>query len=631
MIWVLAGTTEGRELIGVLRSSGYGVIGSAATKYGASLIADAGAVEVLGPIDAEGMKELLRTKAVEAVVDATHPFSVEASRNAMAACASMSIPYLRLERNGARLPADDSVHIVRDFEEAGKKASELGDVIFYAAGSRNLERFLAGVNGKRVVARILPDRAALDKCLKLGLSPGDIIAAQGPFSREANAALLVQCSAGVLVTKESGTIGGTEAKIDAARSLGIPVVVIARPRLDYPMVARDSSEVMRWLKSKSVERVVSSVAASESQQNQRALGLQVLSSRGVGRVHGGDVWKYFPIVDFSSNVNPLGPPRGTMKVLSRAAWKMRYYPDTDARELKAELAARIGVGEGNIVFGNGSTELIKCFCEAFLGAGDEVLIVEPTFSEYGLWSERMGARIRRVVSSSEEGFEVPTSSVEELKGAKAFFLCNPNNPTGKLAADVEAMIEEASREGVLFFLDEAYMDFTRAENACRLVDENPNLIVLRSLTKFYSIPGLRAGYAVASDEITEVMKEQLVPWNVNVLAQAVALHAIRDEEFPERSRAYLEREKTRLFEGLSKLGVKTNWPDANFFLLDVREFGITGAELRQALIERGILIRDCASFHGLDEYYVRISVRKRKENDRLLAELGEVLRDVRRR
>ncbi len=625
MIWVLAGTAESGELLRELLKAGYIAFASTATEYGASLAAAAGAVEVLGSMDEEEMKKLLRDKAVDAVIDATHPFSVEVSKNAMNVCASAGVLYLRLERGETRLPADNSVYLVRDFEEAGRKAAELGDVIFYAAGSRNLERFLAQVDGKRVIARILPDKAALDKCLVLGLSPGDIIAAQGPFTKETNKVLFAQYSADVLVTKESGSIGGTESKIEAANDLGIPVIVVSRPTLDYPAVARDISGVLQWLRSKSIGHGVLLGGHEKSAQS-----LEIQRPEPTVRVHGGDVWEYFPILDFSSNVNPLGPPRGTAKALRSAAWRMRYYPDTDGRELKAELALRLGVGESNIVLGNGSTELIKCFCEAFLRSGDEVVVVEPTFSEYGLWSERMGARIRRIFARAEDDFEVTADVAGEMRGARAFFVCNPNNPTGKLLPDVETMIEEASTQNASFFLDEAYLDFTSAESACRLVSEYPNLVVLRSLTKFYSIPGLRVGYAVAGREIIDAMENLRVPWNVNAIAQAVALHALRDEAFPDRSRAYLAKEKMRFFEGLKKRGIKTYWSDANIFLLDVRRFGITGAELRRALIERGVLIRDCASFNGLDEYYVRVAVRKRKENDRLLAEMAKALEGMKR-
>ncbi|MFQ5815610.1 MAG: histidinol-phosphate transaminase [Candidatus Hydrothermarchaeaceae archaeon] len=344
-------------------------------------------------------------------------------------------------------------------------------------------------------------------------------------------------------------------------------------------------------------------------------------------VHGGDVWAHFPVVDFSSNVNPIGPPESVLQGLKEGLWRIKYYPDISGRELKQCLAGHLGISPGNIALGNGSTELIKNFCEAFVEPDDEVVIAEPTFSEYAVWCEWRDARVKRVYADSSRGFRV---DVEELANTQAdvVFICNPNNPTGVFTDDIRILLEETGGH-TLVFLDEAYIDFTASESARNLVEEYPNLCVLRSMTKFYSLPGLRMGYAVANEHLIRALEGVSVPWNINTMAEVAAISALKDEEFAKTSRGYIEREKASLLEGLRKLGVRVYPSSANFFLLDLRDFGITAGELRGKLLKKGLLIRDCSSFHGLDEYYARVAAGKGEDNTRLLDEMRGILAEDR--
>lgn len=249
LVWVLAGTTEGREVIALLKREGYRVVATAATDYGESMVKKAGAdVSLGGRLSLQGMVELIRGKGITHVVDATHPFAQEASRNAMEACRQTDIPYLRLERGEVRIDSP-LVHRCRSFEEAAEKAVELGRRVFCALGSGNLEVFVRAARGRgRIIARVLPTVEALEKCFSLGLEPRDIIAIQGGGSPELNKALLEGCRADVLVTKESGTVGGVDAKIKAALSMGLPVVLISRPEVRYPEAVGECEEVVRWLR-----------------------------------------------------------------------------------------------------------------------------------------------------------------------------------------------------------------------------------------------------------------------------------------------------------------------------------------------------------------------------------------------
>jgi precorrin-6A/cobalt-precorrin-6A reductase len=248
MILVMSGTSEGREIIKLLKDKGFGVMATAVTDYGASLSKEAGADVVLtGALDRDGLTELIKKNGILTVIDATHPFAVEASKNAMLACQEAGKNYLRFERDSTDLPDDPLVNYSKDFKKAGERASELGDNIFYTAGVKGLPQFLKGIRNKNVIVRIIPEREVLENCLKLGIKAGNIIAAKGPFSTEFNVAIFKERKADVIVTKESGKAGGTDTKVAAALKLRLPIVVISRPKIAYPEVIRDISEVIEWI------------------------------------------------------------------------------------------------------------------------------------------------------------------------------------------------------------------------------------------------------------------------------------------------------------------------------------------------------------------------------------------------
>jgi threonine-phosphate decarboxylase len=342
--------------------------------------------------------------------------------------------------------------------------------------------------------------------------------------------------------------------------------------------------------------------------------------------HGGDVWRYpHTLIDFSSNVNPLGPSSRVLKAVAKAIAEVRSYPPS-GEELSAAIATKHGVDERCVVLGNGSSELIKTFCEAFLSQGDTVVIPQPTFSEYEYFSKLYGASVRDVLMQPAEKDALLSSAGD----AKVLFLCNPNNPTGHALAlkEIEALAEEALRKDSLVFLDEAYVEFSNLESALQLVEAFPNLVVLRSMTKFYSIPGLRIGYCIASPEVAKYLRLALPPWNVNTLAQRAALAALGDGEFAEKSREYLAKEKERLFSELRRLPLLKVYPSAaNFFLINIKETGLKSPEMKAKLVEKGVLIRDCSTFKHLGEEHIRVCVRKREENLRLLAAMEVLLNE----
>lgn len=236
MILVLGGTREGREIAGRLAGQGYKILVTVVSGYGAELLPPDPAMEVLvRPLDAGELDRVLAERDIRLIVDATHPYARVITETAWSAAQAKGIPYIRYERPQAAAGTDKDLglYLAGDYEEAAETAAGLGETIFLTIGSRNLAPFVqvARRSGKKIAARVLPDAAVLAQCAELGMSPKEIIAVQGPFSREMNLAMFREYKADVLVTKDSGSTGGTDTKLAAAAVLNLPVVMVVRP--DY--------------------------------------------------------------------------------------------------------------------------------------------------------------------------------------------------------------------------------------------------------------------------------------------------------------------------------------------------------------------------------------------------------------
>lgn len=356
-------------------------------------------------------------------------------------------------------------------------------------------------------------------------------------------------------------------------------------------------------------------------------------------VHGGEVWDVVnktglsreDVLDFSSNVNPLGPSQKAIESIKSNFGRIPFYPDPDSTTLREAIAHHFkGISRWNVIVGNGSTELIYLFADVFMDKGDVALIPAPTFSEYERAAKKAGARPKHIKLS--RSFQVETDRfTREMRGAKVVFLCNPNNPTSILMSrtNLTEIVEKALEENALVFLDEDFTEFVDEEKQFSLVDEierYPNLFVLRSFTKFFGLTGLRAGYGIASEEIIKILSTTKTPWNVNCLAQVAAVAALDDEEHSNRTSKLVKGERVFLARELSKISVFKVYPaDANFFFIDIRQSGFTAAQLKEKLLKYGVLIRDCSSFRGIDEYYVRVAVKTRRENKKLLEAFKKIL------
>lgn len=250
MILVLAGTRDGRELALELAQKGYNVLLSVVSTYGGALVRQSNLAVRVGALDELGLKELILESQIQLVIDASHPYAANVSINTMAACSSMGLPYIRYERPVTDLPDYSRLYTVASAAEAAQTASSLGEVLFLTIGSRTLSIFKnePSLVKHRIIARVLPDVSVLQECFRLGFHPRDIVAMEGPFSHELNVAMFRQYQAGIIITKNSGSIGGTDAKITAAMELNLPLVVIDRPAVTYGVQSDSAMQIIQHIK-----------------------------------------------------------------------------------------------------------------------------------------------------------------------------------------------------------------------------------------------------------------------------------------------------------------------------------------------------------------------------------------------
>jgi len=344
--------------------------------------------------------------------------------------------------------------------------------------------------------------------------------------------------------------------------------------------------------------------------------------------HGGNVYevaralgiKAADLVDFSANINPLGYPPGA-EVAAAEAWEvMTHYPDRQCQDLKEALAAYHGLSPDEILAGNGSTELIYLVVRALRPR--RALIVTPAFSEYEAACRMYQAPVVFHPTAEEDSFTLRRPP--DLGGADLVFLANPASPSGALLTPGELLplVEALAASGSYMVLDEAFIDFVEDASLKASLGNFPRLIILRSFTKFFGIPGLRLGYLMAKPGLTATLAEAQEPWSVNVVAQAVGLACLADQEFMDRSREEVARERDFLLAEMSRLpGLKVFAGKVNYLLAKLTGSGWLASRLRQALLKHRILIRDASNFRSLDERFIRVAVRRREENEQLLRAL----------
>jgi threonine-phosphate decarboxylase len=350
-------------------------------------------------------------------------------------------------------------------------------------------------------------------------------------------------------------------------------------------------------------------------------------------VHGGDVWKAAQrwgialdeILDFSANINPLGPSPQALEAIESNISQLTHYPEPCGDSCKLALAQHLGVDKANLVLGNGGSELIYLLGRMFYKG--RLLLLAPCFSEYGEGLEN--PRVVRIALDADKQFRLPLPEIREaLQPGDLIFIGNPNNPTGNLFKPQELLELAAYVQDVrgVMVVDEAFLDFAGRElSISQEVEHNPHLVVVGSLTKFFAIPGLRLGYAAACAEHIKRMEFLLPTWRINTLALAAGRASLADVAYMEKTIAFVNQERQLFIERLQELPFLQVFPGvSNFLLIDAEKSGLTADEWQERLGPRGILIRNCSNFANLSPYYFRIAVKGRDQNLRLVEALKQV-------
>lgn len=353
--------------------------------------------------------------------------------------------------------------------------------------------------------------------------------------------------------------------------------------------------------------------------------------------HGGRIAEYIdadqPIIDFSANLNPMGMPN--VPTMIREIEGIFHYPDNNYPELRAVSADFVEACSGtngttritaeNIVPTNGSSELIRLFAETVIERGDRVIIPAPTFDEYAFQCRLFGADVQYPDYS-----KILELSSDQISDASAVFLCNPNNPTGDLIAgdDVRQLSDRCSDAETFLFVDEAFIELSDpAQSVAHSVFDSDFVVVSRSLTKVFAVPGLRLGFGIASTGVAELLNHARLVWNVGAPAEAIGrelMGACMEGDYLKRSIALIQKESGYLMEAFTSRGFSPHESAANFILVDISSAGMDSQEMVERMAGNGILVRDCATFQGLDRRHVRVAVRTREENRMLMRAIDAV-------
>jgi threonine-phosphate decarboxylase len=356
---------------------------------------------------------------------------------------------------------------------------------------------------------------------------------------------------------------------------------------------------------------------------------------GEGFSHGGNVFEVAramgktpeEIIDFSASINPLGPAPLVRDAVCGSLKRCVHYPDNDATELREALAAYHSLTPGEVLVSNGSTELIHLL--PALAGGGKGLIVGPAFSEYGRALCQAGMEVDYLVLSPDSPGPFPVAELRKRlrEGVDILFICNPGNPTGALI-DREQMggiLDACAEYGTFLALDEAFIDYNEPESGKHLVAGSGCGVVLRSMTKFFAIPGFRVGYALGSVAVIDRLRRLRQPWSVNTPAQAAGTASLADPAYVIRTLAHNETERKFLSDGLRNPGNLKVYPSAANYLLCRILSGPDAHRLRDLLLQKGLLIRTCSDFSGLGDSFFRVAVRTRSDSMRLLEALQALL------
>ncbi len=339
------------------------------------------------------------------------------------------------------------------------------------------------------------------------------------------------------------------------------------------------------------------------------------------------------IISFSSNVNPLGLSEGFKRSMGQLIDCITEYPERDYMTLRKALEKYTGVDHQYIIPGNGSTELISAFIKCFDHC--RAVIVSPAYSEYERAVKLAQGTVSYLELEEKDGFEFDTERLEDCinDDIDILVICNPVNPTSTAlsAADMEKVLKKAENSNTFVLVDETYVEFCdmKSYSSEELVERYKNLFVIRSMSKFFSCPGLRLGYALTKNtDLIERINSHRDPWSVSSFAEKSAILLLSDIDHIRGSKEYIEGERKRvcgLLDELSVFGLKYYSPRANFVLCRLEQNGKNATGLFEYCLGRKLMIRDCTGYGNLDGRYFRFCFMDKDSNNRLLETIRDYL------
>lgn len=329
------------------------------------------------------------------------------------------------------------------------------------------------------------------------------------------------------------------------------------------------------------------------------------------------------VIKLASNENPLGPSPKAVSAIRKSLGKLNRYPQGPCFLLRQRLAKGLGVKPGNLIFGNGSDEIIDIIIKAFSEPDDEIITSDTTFLEYKIIAQQNGRQVRCV---SLKDFRYNLLRIKEAIGpkTKAVFIANPNNPTGTYVskAEVDDFLKGLPERVVVIF-DEAYLEFVDSPDFPKSLSyfrQGKNVIILRTFSKIYGLAGLRIGYGIAAEELIRYMERCRQPFNVNTLAQEAARAALDDRDFLKKAQRLAWAGKKYLYRELNKLKIDYISSTANFILINI---GQDGLAIFNKLLRQGVIVRDMRQY-GLKNF-IRVTIGTEKENEKFIEALKKVL------
>lgn len=352
--------------------------------------------------------------------------------------------------------------------------------------------------------------------------------------------------------------------------------------------------------------------------------------------HGGDIYKYNNILDFSANVNPLGTPKSVKAAIIDSLDNISAYPQMYCDILRMKIAqyynnyfdmADNAIDSNNIICGNGAADLIYRYALAIKPSS--AAVISPCFSEYEEALMCAGCENIDHYMLDTDDFTVKNDILKVLDSkVDVIFLCNPNNPTGiVIPSDIICgIVDRCEKNNIKIFIDECFLDFLENDKELsyiKKIKQHKKIFILRAFTKIYAMAGIRLGYGITADcELIESMYRNGAPWNVSTAAQAAGIAALKEEDYIRKTRQLIHKEKNYIYQEFDKLGIKY-WKGAADYI-----FFKSYDDIKEALIKDNILIRDCSNYYNLTSGYYRIAVKKHEDNVRLINALKNIYNNL---